>query len=314
MLLEQAIISADLVDRPLHALDLCAAPGGKSTHMLSLLDPGSVVVSNEAVRSRQAALIENLWKWGAPNSVITGSGAEAFASLGPMFDLVLIDAPCSGEGMFRKDHFARAQWNRELVRRGAIPQSAVIDHARQALAPGGTLIYGTCTWERAENEDQVRRLIEDHEAEPITIQIEAHWGVLRTDLGLRCYPHKVKGEGFFIAAVRKPGVASLRAPIAVAEVVDRLSTAVHVLHHIPERMEGSAPDLASVLRNDGPGIEKLEVDHEAALSYLRGEALPAKGASGYRAVTCQGFAIGLVKGAGNRWNNLHPKPWRIRMR
>jgi len=202
MLLEQAFRACSALPADAVVLDLCAAPGGKSTHLAALLPEEAVLIANEPVRSRQVALTENLWKWGRPDTIITGSLPEAFQPLGPFCDLVVVDAPCSGEGMFRKDPFARAQWNEQLVETCAARQHGILDAAWAALRPGGYLIYCTCTWEARENEDQVERMMQ-RGGEVIPVPVEPEWGVLATERGQRCYPHRVHGEGFFIAALRK---------------------------------------------------------------------------------------------------------------
>jgi 16S rRNA C967 or C1407 C5-methylase (RsmB/RsmF family) len=155
MLMEQALRASDLLDRPVLALDLCAAPGGKSTHIRSLLHPDSLLVANEVDRRRQAALLENLWKWGLPNVVVSGSDPAELVGLPETFDLIVVDAPCSGEGLFRKDHFARRQWSEALVDQCAMVQGRIVEQAWEALRPGGVLIYSTCTWETAENEQRL---------------------------------------------------------------------------------------------------------------------------------------------------------------
>jgi 16S rRNA C967 or C1407 C5-methylase (RsmB/RsmF family)/NOL1/NOP2/fmu family ribosome biogenesis protein len=204
MLIEQAFRATGLMGRDNLALDLCAAPGGKSTHLASLLTSGSLLVCNEAVPARRGPLMENLWKHGRGNTMVTGSPPSDFDRLNGLFDLILVDAPCSGEGMFRKDPFARQQWSEGLVRSCASTQGAILHHAWHALRPGGWLIYSTCTWERKENEEQVLRLVAQG-AEHVPLLAPSEWGTLSSDVGLRCYPHRVKGEGFFIALLRKPG-------------------------------------------------------------------------------------------------------------
>ena len=342
MFLEQAVKAIGASEGPILALDLCAAPGGKTTHLTSLLHPGSLVVANEVMPARHAALLENLWKWGAPNTMVTGSKTADFADLGETFDLIVVDAPCSGEGMFRKDPFARRQWSAALVKQCSITQRSVVDHAWRALRPGGALIYSTCTWEREENEEQLLRLIDNAQAEPIIVPSEASWNIERTDAGLRFYPHRSRGEGFFISVVRKPGTLEAhrshptkpdRIDIPCGEVMcslssewfstwERLSRSLRTLAAgVPVGVRGASdavtPHPAACLSSSPEHHQQfgvLELDHAASLRYLRGEALTATGASGYRRVVHQGFGLGLVKGAGNRWNNLHPKSWRIRMR
>lgn len=203
MLLEQAFRAAGNLPEYAVVLDLCAAPGGKSTHLAALLPPSALLISNEPVRQRQAALLENLWKWGRKNVVVTGAEPDELAPLGAFCDLIAVDAPCSGEGMFRKDPHARRQWGANLVETCATRQQHILDRAWAALKPGGHLIYSTCTWETCENEDHVERMA-GRGAVIVPIAADPAWGVLAGDLGLRCYPHRVRGEGFFIALLRKP--------------------------------------------------------------------------------------------------------------
>ena len=174
MLVEQAVKATGLADTDVLALDLCAAPGGKTTHLASLLTKGSLVVANEIDRKRQSVLQENLWKWGAANTVITGSASPDLQGLPETFDLILLDAPCSGEGMFRKDPFAREQWSPALVEQCASTQRGIIEHAWNALRPGGFLIYSTCTWEEAENEQQLAALVEIG-AECVPVPLDPTW-------------------------------------------------------------------------------------------------------------------------------------------
>ena len=224
MLLEQALLASGFADASIVALDLCAAPGGKSTHLRCLLHPDALLVSNEIDRKRQVILQENLWKWGAANTVITGNAPKEFDRLPEFFDLILVDAPCSGEGMFRKDAFAREQWSTELVGQCTTMQSSALEHAWESLKAGGVLIYSTCTWEVEENEAQLARLME-RGGECIAIPTDPAWGVVRSGRlgvdGLRCYPHRVRGEGFFIAMVRKPGERDLQRTV---HTVDTRST------------------------------------------------------------------------------------------
>jgi len=354
MLLEQAIKACGPLAPDTVALDLCAAPGGKSTHLAELLPKEALLVCNEPVRARQGALMENLWKWGRPNTVITGSLPEAFAPLGAFFDLIVIDAPCSGEGMFRKDPFARTQWNEALVEQCATLQTEILDIAWKLLRPGGHLIYSTCTWEPRENEDHIKELIEQG-AEHLPIAVDPAWGMEDSGLGLRCYPHRVKGEGLFIAALRKPGdreqrvdhVAQYRSsegPFTAwlkgpeqqyfsehedqvhalssrwIDHVQRLGNAVRMLAPgIPvAQRKGSewVPHAALALNGslDRTAFPEKDLDHDAALHFLRGESLPASSAEGRVLITFHGLPLGWGSGAGNRWNNGWPSSWRIRMR
>lgn len=204
MLLEQAFVRTGIGHKDVMALDLCAAPGGKSTHLSALLSPGSLLICNEPVRGRQPSLTENLWKQGLRHPVITASDPSALDMLPGRFDLIVVDAPCSGEGMFRKDPFARQQWSAGLVAHCAKEQSRILRHAWYALKPGGWIIYSTCTWERTENEDRVKDLT-DLGGVFVPLALDPSWGIVDTDAGHRCYPHRLRGEGFFISLVQKPG-------------------------------------------------------------------------------------------------------------
>lgn len=208
MMVEQAVQAAGLHGRDVLALDLCAAPGGKTTHLCSLLGSGSLLVANEIDRKRQSVLQENLWKWGAANAMVSGSASSDLQSLPSFFDLILVDAPCSGEGMFRKDPFARTQWSPALVEQCASVQRGILHHAWNALRPGGHLIYSTCTWEEAENEQQLAALV-DLGAVCVPVPLDPTWGMVRSTPpgidAIRCYPHLTRGEGFFITLLHKPG-------------------------------------------------------------------------------------------------------------
>ena len=187
---------------PLRALDLCAAPGGKSTHLISLLPEGSTLVSNELISSRNKVLRQNIVKWGDPNVIVTQNEAEDFLSLEGYFDLVLVDAPCSGEGLFRRDPDAAKEWSVDAVHNCSFRQSKILENAIKLLRPGGILIYSTCTFEECENERQIEILIHSDSVELISLNV-SNSGIVKSELGLRFYPHRISGEGFFISAVRK---------------------------------------------------------------------------------------------------------------
>ncbi len=201
MLLEQALQLTGLLGSPIRALDLCAAPGGKTTHLLSLLSEDSLLISNEIISNRNGILRENLVKWGQANVVVTQNEPAHFSRLGEFFDLLVVDAPCSGEGLFRKDPAAVNEWSPAAVENCATRQSSILADIIPALRPGGYLIYSTCTYEAAENDLQVKALIEEHgfSAIPFT----ETFGATATQYGLQCYPHQVKGEGFYIAVLLK---------------------------------------------------------------------------------------------------------------
>lgn len=192
----------------MRVLDLCAAPGGKTTHLSALAGLEALVVANETIRPRAQILSENVRKWGLGNTVVTGNDPERFGTaLRGFFDLVVVDAPCSGEGMFRKTPEARAEWTAEGVRLCAARGQRILADAWGALAEGGILVYSTCTFNTTENEDNVRWLATEFGAEPVHIELDPAWGVVRGEAAgietFRFYPHRTRAEGFFAAVVRK---------------------------------------------------------------------------------------------------------------
>ena len=196
-------------DNPVAYLDLCAAPGGKTTAALDVLDSGSLVVANEIDRQRAQVLRENVIKWGRTNCVVTNDSPQKFGRLKSFFDIIAADMPCSGEGMFRKDDEAVRQWSPSLVRQCAARQREIADSVWDALKPGGYMVYSTCTFNRQENEENVDYLIHKYGAEPVRIEIAPGWnisgGVGTTAHCYRFMPHRTEGEGLFVAVLRKPG-------------------------------------------------------------------------------------------------------------
>ena len=204
------------IDSPVRALDLCAAPGGKTTHLLSLLPKGSMLVSNEPVAQRAQVLAENVIKWGNPSSVVTRNEPADFGSFGNFFDLVVVDAPCSGEGMFRKDQGAVEQWSLSNVELCVKRQKRILADIWPCLRPGGVLVYSTCTFNKEENEECVEWIANELGATPLTVDVGKEWGVTGALVGnmpaYRFIPGYTAGEGFFIAALHKDGDAPLAQP------------------------------------------------------------------------------------------------------
>jgi 16S rRNA C967 or C1407 C5-methylase (RsmB/RsmF family)/NOL1/NOP2/fmu family ribosome biogenesis protein len=206
MFLEQ-VFKQHVNHEDLNILDLSAAPGGKSTHILSLIDNRSLLVSNEVIRSRASILAENILKWGYPNSIVTNNDPQDFARLSGFFDVIVVDAPCSGEGMFRKEPESVNEWSPENVNLCSSRQKRILADVWPALKENGILIYSTCTYNEQENEDNLKWLKENNEVEFLNIELDPAWGVVESSLenikGYRFYPHHVNGEGFFISAIRK---------------------------------------------------------------------------------------------------------------
>ena len=208
---EQHFPDADTV------LDLCAAPGGKSTLLSQYLHRNCLLVSNEIVRNRAYILAENLAKWGNQNTLVTNNDPADFSALNNFFDAVVVDAPCSGEGMFRKDAGAIDEWSLSNVELCAERQKKILTDVWDALKPEGILVYSTCTYNREENEDNVAWMCRELDAELLKVDLHGNENIVESDFGYRFFPHRTKGEGFFIAVVRKNG-SSVRSKQIKAEL------------------------------------------------------------------------------------------------
>ena len=185
-------------------LDLCAAPGGKSTLISEYIGRQGLLLSNEVVRQRVFVLSENMQKWGNGNTIVTHNKPADFGErTANLFDCILVDAPCSGEGMFRKDEQAREEWSLRNVQMCAERQRSILMDVWDALKPGGVLIYSTCTFNSDENEDNVRWAAECLGADILPLHYDPSWGIVEGYPGYHFYPHKVRGEGFYIAVMRK---------------------------------------------------------------------------------------------------------------
>lgn len=277
---------------PLLALDLCAAPGGKSTLLASHLPEGSLLVSNEPMRKRAQVLAENMQKWCSPvsaearrsssaNVVVTQNFPDEFARFRDTFDFILTDVPCSGEGMFRKDPVALSEWSLDNVRQCAQRQRDILRAILPTLKPGGLLVYSTCTFNRHEDEDQVRWLMADY---GLQLLEERHF-----------LPGRDRGEGLYFAALRRPGLLQ---PSDLSR---------------PPRFLKGLTSLASVgldsVADDAP---RFELTYDQAIAYLRREALHVAAPRGPLVVTYRSLPLGPAKSVGSRLNNLYPSEWRIR--
>lgn len=314
----------------LRVLDLCAAPGGKTTQLLSHLDGSSLLVANEVVPARATVLAENVARWGCPNAVVTSADPSAFTPLRGFFDVAVVDAPCSGEGMFRKDERAVAEWSPDTVRLCAARQRRILGDVWPALAPGGFLIYSTCTFNRQEDEDNVAWLCETLGAECLEMR---HF-----------YPGEDRGEGFFAALVRKAGTyvagpavsGELQAiergslikvfPAAFARDLARLEKALKVIasgtavatrkgHDLVPEADFALmiPDVRSASLRD-LSFESVGISREDALKFLSRAPLVLPDAPrGYLLLTYEGLGLGFVKNLGTRTNSLLPASRRIRM-
>lgn len=352
MFTEQIIKRLQLTE-PVCALDLCAAPGGKSTHLIDCLPKDSLLVSNEVIRNRVNILAENLSKWGHPEVVICCNDPKDFASLPSFFDMLLVDAPCSGEGMFRKDPAAIKEWNESNIKHCAERQRRILSDAWDTLKEGGYLIYSTCTYNCEENEDNVQWIIDRLGADLLRIPLHPDWQVTESRLGYRFFPHKTRGEGFFISLLQKNSVAP--------QTKKQLKSPLNSVKHFPAWLEGDFTIvrqddflqawptvrindihlLKKQLRVIQAGVPTGEIkgkdivphtavalstalcsdafpqealNLEDALHFLRRDTIRLQSAiSGYHIITYEKHPLGFVKNLGNRCNNLYPNHWRVRM-
>lgn len=269
-------------------LDLCAAPGGKTTLYSTLAGRGGLVVANEIVRNRAAVLADNVRKWGVGNVAVTVNDPSQVARLEGWFDAVAVDAPCSGEGMFRKDPDARGEWSEGNVKQCAARQDEILREAWRALRPGGTLVYSTCTFNRDEDEGALERMAAwagDEIAESEETAVEDAWGIVCGRVGafrtFRFYPHRTCGEGFFAAVARKSFDAGgrVRAPKArrtVFAAVDRKT----------------AGELARWVRN--PGGMRFAAVADTCYAWYAAQADAVRTLSEALPVIYSGVALGQV--------------------
>ena len=203
MFLEQIFRSVfDGQREALRVLDLCAAPGGKTTLLSTLVGTKGVVVANEVIRSRATILADNVRRWGIGNTVVTSNDPAHFSAFHHVFDAVVVDAPCSGEGMFRKDPASRSEWSEQNVKLCAARQRRILEDVWDALRPEGILVYSTCTFNRLEDEENVAWLCERYDCTPVEIAVDPQWGIVCGEVQgiptFRFFPGRTKSEGFFV--------------------------------------------------------------------------------------------------------------------
>lgn len=331
----------------LNVLDAAAAPGGKTTHLISLLPQSANIVANEVIRSRVSVLAENVAKWGRHDVIVTNNDPSHFSEFDSLFNLILVDAPCSGEGMFRKgtDREAINQWSLNNVKLCASRQSRILDDLWPALSPGGVLIYSTCTYNRIENDENLLSAANRFSAEIISPRSFisqddiTKWGLTITPAGaIQFFPGLSIGEGLYIGLLRKKGSIdeinlhkSLNFDKAISNlsrfnynqrwqelsksVANKGSKAVKrdkEVEIIPEHNWAYSLDYAR--ESDIPSVE---LDKVSALRFLSKDEIKLDHLSswpiGFIRVTYLSQGIGFIKNIGTRLNNLLPISKRIRM-
>ena len=315
-----------VVNTPVSYLDLCAAPGGKTTAALQALPQGSRVVANEVVPGRALALSDNVTRWGAP-ATVTREQPRAFSRTPNAFDVIATDVPCSGEGMMRKDAQAVEQWSPALVKQCADTQRQILRDVWPALKPGGLLIYSTCTINREENELMLDYIADALGAESVAVPVDPAWNIAPgIDTPRPCYrfmPHRTRGEGLFMAVMRKhvkhgDGSSVSATSRETEEPSPRGGTEKRKTRNEKQKTknEKSRPDpvLAYSLTADRGAWPIVNLDYPTAIAYLHGEALtlPPDVPRGIVLVAYRDAPLGFANNLGSRANNLYPKPWRIK--
>jgi 16S rRNA C967 or C1407 C5-methylase (RsmB/RsmF family)/NOL1/NOP2/fmu family ribosome biogenesis protein len=227
MFLEQALRQTIDLSKPVKVLDLCAAPGGKSTHIQSLISKESLLVSNEVIRSRANILKDNIIKWGCQNVMVTHNDPQDFAALKNYFDVMVVDAPCSGSGLFRREPEAIEEWSLSNVQLCSRRQQRILADAWPSLKENAVLIYSTCSYSVEEDEQIMDWISQELAAVNIPLDIDKEWGIVKTvtargNEGYRFWPDKVRGEGFFLTCFRKTSLEE-SAPIRVKQGMEKLS-------------------------------------------------------------------------------------------
>ncbi len=302
MFVAHAIKVLGLHERPLIALDLCAAPGGKSTLLNTYLHRDSLLIANELIKARATVLADNLIRWGHSNTIVSNNDPSAFRHLPGYIDLMLVDAPCSGSGMFRKDRQAINEWSEAVVQLCSERQRRILADSLPALREGGILLYSTCSYSIEENEHIADWLCETQGMEPLSLSAPGAWGIEQTRSdkhacpGYRFYPHKLRGEGFFLAAFRKGSKQSTfdrRKPKAEKTVTPTLRnwvsnaddfftfTVGEDIHILPKDREADLHILQRMLylRSAGTRVGRSAKDdlipaHDLALSLARHPDIP----------------------------------------
>src|SRR5688572_1935845 len=300
MFLEQPLKQLADLSQPLRVLDLCGAPGGKSTHLLSLISKDSLLVSNEVIRSRANILNDNIVKWGCSNVVVTNNDPRDFQRLTNFFDVIVVDAPCSGSGLFRRDPEAIDEWSEQNVALCCQRQQRILADVLPALKNGGLLIYSTCSYSEQEDEEICEWLMSELKVKSERLKVKDEWGIVATGGGYyRFWPDKAKGEGFFIACFRKDDadndetyLPKMKAEKFSNQEMEILNKNVNThglgflrynknIFAIPENLRGDINFLSSKLRILNHGVkvgeiikDKLIPDHALALSTIISNKIP----------------------------------------
>ncbi len=332
-------------------LDLCAAPGGKS-NILSDCFPDAFILANEVIKSRVGVLTENIKKWGNANTAICSADASELGKISDFFDLVLVDAPCSGEGLFRKKPEVEKIWSKENVLHCSMRQSRILDDIIPAIKTGGFLVYSTCTFNEEENQEQVKRLL-SLGFELTCFDIPDDWAITDTGFGYGFYPHKTRGEGFFCAILQKTSGSNktqrtINPKTSSTEGMDKYLTGEYfyvdgkdTIYAIPQQLQQSFCQLKQEVKLNHYGIalgevirnkykpspylafsnflikdnfETLNLSQQESLEFLERKTinLESRFKSEWILVLFHNVSLGWLKLIENRTNNYYPKEWMLR--
>ena len=316
--------NCDCCSTPVRVLDLCAAPGGKSTDLAASLreafGDNFILVSNEVMRSRASVLADNMALWGDPNVVATSVDPKAFARLEGFFDIIVADVPCSGEGMFRKDAKAVEDWSESVVNLCSTRQKRILADVWPALCRGGSMIYSTCTFEEAENDAMMEWAAGELGGKIYEYDYSSLAGVIPTRTGGLLVPGFVKGEGQFVSAlVKSTGNLLIHIPGSISREVVALEQLRPIQAGVAKgELKGrdlvpSADWALSIALPDGE-YPVADLDLGTALKFLHRDSIFLNDVpKGFVLVRFEGHPLGFVKNLGCRCNNLHPQSRKIKM-
>ena len=304
-------------------LDLCAAPGGKSTCAMAALPEGSVMFCNEPIRQRVSVLAENILKFGKDGMVVTNNYAADYRKAGMVFDAVIADVPCSGEGMFRKDAGAIAEWSQANVVKCRNLQRSIVEDIWPCLKPGGIMVYSTCTFNALEDEENAEWIAHELGADFVDIGTEKQWNITGALTGClpayRFIPGVSEGEGLFMAVLRKHGdngTSGMRLSELRQLASKRLKVVTDGVKAPIVKGKQTIPDHSEAMSvvTDNSRYPGIDIGYSDAIAYLRHEAivLPPDAPRGIVMLRYRGVSLGFAKNLGNRANNLYPQEWRIR--
>ncbi len=321
------LLASRLIPDDGRVLDLCAAPGGKSTLLRSVIPEGCTLVSNEPVRTRAQVLAENVQKWGYARHIVTNNYPRDFRAAGLKYDMIVCDVPCSGEGMFRKDEATISEWSLKNVEKCWQLQREIVTDAWACLRDGGILVYSTCTFNTKENEENIRWMMQELGAEVLKVPTDDDWGITGSLLPGFCVPvyrfipGVSRGEGLFMCVLRKGHTDTPSDDHHTTSVKKKRKAALNVLadgnYPLPTTKGRDlipAPAEALYTELDHKKYPTAELNYPQAIAYLRREAITLEVGlpRGFVVVTFMGVPLGFVKNIGNRANNHYPDNWKIK--